>query len=255
MPTPRATLKSYFKRGEIPTEGQFAELIDSTLNLQDDGLYQPAGDPLSIKSVGADESLINFYRVVQGNNELTWQLKQNADNRLGLSFHHNGSPSRLFIDAATGNVGIGTTSPQAKLDVNGDIKASGGITASGDVQFNGKISSPMWKVSRVLDGSLGPLPVQGQFSSSGGTLLVVVSGMATARRTDFMKMRLTMDGSNARTLLQAGSALQIHKSFPASVEIFNGIAAGSHTVSIEEEDNANTDGADAFYATVIEFPF
>lgn len=32
----RNTLKGYFKKGDIPTEEQFAELIDSTLNLVED---------------------------------------------------------------------------------------------------------------------------------------------------------------------------------------------------------------------------
>ena len=33
----RQTLKSYFKKGCIPTEEQFAELIDSVPNITDDG--------------------------------------------------------------------------------------------------------------------------------------------------------------------------------------------------------------------------
>lgn len=33
----RNTLKSYFRRGNVPTEGQFAELIDSIPNIHDDG--------------------------------------------------------------------------------------------------------------------------------------------------------------------------------------------------------------------------
>lgn len=33
----RKTLKSYFKKGDVPTEAQFAELIDSVSNIKDDG--------------------------------------------------------------------------------------------------------------------------------------------------------------------------------------------------------------------------
>ena len=36
----RDTLKDYFKKGKTPTEDQFGELIDSTLNLVED---EPAG--------------------------------------------------------------------------------------------------------------------------------------------------------------------------------------------------------------------
>lgn len=33
----RKTLKSYFEKGDVPTEEQFAELIDSVPNIVDDG--------------------------------------------------------------------------------------------------------------------------------------------------------------------------------------------------------------------------
>lgn len=33
----RETLKSYFQRGDVPTEEQFAELIDSVPNIHEDG--------------------------------------------------------------------------------------------------------------------------------------------------------------------------------------------------------------------------
>jgi microcystin-dependent protein len=45
----------------------------------------------------------------------------------------------LFIDQA-GNVGIGTTAPQAKLDVNGDIRGIGMVPPGGIVMFYGDIN-------------------------------------------------------------------------------------------------------------------
>lgn len=60
----RKTLKSYFRKGTVPTEDQFAELIDSVHNIQDDGqaivsekdglTFYPAGDGRVFASVCPD---------------------------------------------------------------------------------------------------------------------------------------------------------------------------------------------------------
>jgi len=49
----------------------------------------------------------------------------------GLSFYDYGADSRMIIDAA-GNVGIGTTTPAAKLDVAGDIQSNGKLVCLSD---------------------------------------------------------------------------------------------------------------------------
>jgi hypothetical protein len=121
MPTQtRTTLKGYFTKGSIPTENNFADLIDSTLIQTDDGLLTSATAPLSIKAVGADEGLINFYRVESGQkpNTTTWQIKHLpvGSSTPGLSI---GTPAatRLFIDNTIGNVGIGTETPGFPLTI------------------------------------------------------------------------------------------------------------------------------------------
>ena len=60
----RAALKTYFVKNAIPTEGQFAQFIDSVLNQREDGLVKTANDPLSIEATGDDSSFkkaLNFY--------------------------------------------------------------------------------------------------------------------------------------------------------------------------------------------------
>ena len=52
----------------------------------------------------------------------------------GLILNTGGADNGLIIDK--GNVGIGTTTPQAKLDVNGSIIVTGG---SGDINDDGKV--------------------------------------------------------------------------------------------------------------------
>ena len=58
----RTTLKGYFQKGKIPTQDNFADLIDSMLSQEDDNVFiKLPDDPLSIRATGPDEGLINFY--------------------------------------------------------------------------------------------------------------------------------------------------------------------------------------------------
>ncbi len=118
MKETRVALKDHFQRGATPTQQHFENLIDSLLNQEDDGVSKSPDDPLSIKAIGAEEGLINFYQVTGG--ATTWQLKQKPGGKAGLSIHDaaaEGAPGRLFIESPTGNVGIGTTNPTQKLSV------------------------------------------------------------------------------------------------------------------------------------------
>jgi hypothetical protein len=123
----RTDLKSYFRKNSIPTESQFAELINGMLNQKEDGLVKLLNDPLSLQAVGdnaSDQPLLHFYRNFQDPSP-AWKLTlnprsdpNNAESaRAGLNISDGDGQSRLFIDLRTGNVGIGTTNPEAKLDV------------------------------------------------------------------------------------------------------------------------------------------
>ena len=61
----RETLKSYFVRNAVPTQGNFEDLIAAGLNQRDDGIARPAGEPLSVQADGDDASqkkALNLYR-------------------------------------------------------------------------------------------------------------------------------------------------------------------------------------------------
>jgi hypothetical protein len=118
----RSTLKEYFKKGAIPTEANYADLIDSTLNQAEDNIGTQPNDPLHITASGADEALLNFYRVEENTEKLSWQVKQKPAGKSGLSIGDE-TASRLFIESGAGKVGIGTTAPVATLDIVQDNRS------------------------------------------------------------------------------------------------------------------------------------
>jgi hypothetical protein len=132
----RSTLKDYFKKGAIPTEANFADLIDSMLNQEEDNISKLPSDPLKITAIGVDEALVNFYRIEKNAEQLSWQIKQKPDGKAGLNISDTAA-SRLFIENGSGSVGIGTTTPKQTLDVRGKINVEDGVIQRGGDPITG----------------------------------------------------------------------------------------------------------------------
>src|SRR5258706_3565847 len=123
----RADLKAYFVKNAIPTEGNFADLINGMLNPKEDGLVKSAGAPLSIEAAGAadaanEKRAVNFFSSL-GDANPAWSISLNPRSdlrdaktaRAAFSISDGAGNSRLAIDATTGYVGIGTTAPLYRL--------------------------------------------------------------------------------------------------------------------------------------------
>jgi len=137
----RTELKSYFVKNAIPTESNFAELIGAMLNQKDDGIVKLPGNPLSIQAARDDTSkkVINFYQDFADTNP-SWVLSLNPSGKPGFNISDGAGNSRLFINQNTGNVGIGTVEPGAKLHVSGGALK---LDANREILFadNGQIRS------------------------------------------------------------------------------------------------------------------
>ncbi|MEO1434290.1 MAG: hypothetical protein AAFV80_02055 [Bacteroidota bacterium] len=122
----RRTLKNFFRRGSFPTEVNFSDLIDSTVNKIDDGFAKTPEDGLSLSPQGSSQKLLSFFENVRNKNP-EWSFTFSEDKRTkGLSIDNKNGDSALFLRKG-GNVGIGTTLPNAALDVNGTIAMKGRI--------------------------------------------------------------------------------------------------------------------------------
>lgn len=135
----RSTLKNLFKRGMVPTEVNFADLIDSTVNKVDDGFSQSSTEGLMLATQGPNKRLMSFYESIR-DPQASFSVSMNpTPHSEGLSFNDGENESLLFLRKG-GNVGIGTTLPNFKLEVNGMLGANGrvGTFVQGEIPADGR---------------------------------------------------------------------------------------------------------------------
>ncbi|HEX2872659.1 MAG TPA: hypothetical protein VHP33_15420, partial [Polyangiaceae bacterium] len=139
----RAELKSYFVKNAIPTESQFAELIESSLSQVDDGVFKRGTDALGVAAATGDEKRVLGLYATPTATGAEWTVCLNpklnaaaAAGKPGFGINDGAGNSRLFI-SPTGNIGVGTNDPKAKLDVAGDVTTSGAMyCGNADLYFS-----------------------------------------------------------------------------------------------------------------------
>ncbi len=132
----RAILKNYFLKGNVPKENNFQDFIDSCLNQEDDGVWKKQDEALKIKAEGSEEEILQFYKNIEDLRP-TWTFSiKSKDGNEGFNIAED--ESRLFLETG-GNIGIGTTQPRAKLDVDGFVGMKGriGYYANGEIPADG----------------------------------------------------------------------------------------------------------------------
>lgn len=116
----RTSLKGFFQKGQAPTEVHFANMIDSMVNKIDDGFAKTSEHGLKLSPVGKSKKLISFYEDIKEKEPL-WDISVNLqESEKGLSISEGEHQHRLFFQDG-GNIGVDTSIPENKLDVNGSI--------------------------------------------------------------------------------------------------------------------------------------
>lgn len=141
----REDLKRFFRNGEIPTENHFSNLIDSTINKQDDGFSKDDENGLIISSRGSSKKFVTLYKNIDDLNPFFYIEKDERE--IGaLRFTPSGDKNEekeeenSFFFHENGSVGIGTRSNEEfKLKVNGFVGLQGrvGTYAQGQVPSDG----------------------------------------------------------------------------------------------------------------------
>lgn len=143
----RETLKSYFRRGQLPSEGNFHDLIDSLINKVDDGMSKTVDDGLMLSPIGESKKLISFYKTIEDKSP-EWRVEINdADSNLCFS---NRMGETVASMNEQGRLGINTEEPGAELEVNGVIAQKGRLGTA----YNGKVPADgRWhKIVTKLNG-------------------------------------------------------------------------------------------------------
>ncbi len=220
MPTKsRQDLYSRFATGKKPTQDDFADLIDSMINIAEDGIgIAEQGEPMEIIERGDEKRLLDF---ASGPDNPIWRINaRSADGeRSGLNISSN-ERSRLFIEKDSGYTGLNNDAPAAKLHItptaggsalqvdkvdkdpaliiggNGDVSigtnpqdaeiltVNGGVNLNGTVDLNGEfnVTQGMTVTGAALQAKQGLIVENGASIDTGMDVKerLTVNGLLTA---------------------------------------------------------------------------
>ncbi len=162
-------------------------------------------------------------------------------------------PVGVWADSGTGEGLWATTSTGTAIRADASTGYAGYF--NGKVIINGKLSMSNFKSTLVINTG-GPLTKTGNFSSSGGTLLLFYSGSGFSNTGSTMiGMDIYLDGTFVDATGMYANSQNMHLAFVSKQWVLTGIAAGTHTISLQAMDGTFTDFNDIFTVTVLELPF
>ena len=154
----RNTLSAYFADGQLPTQEAFGDLIDSVVNIVDDGFDKSPEEGMKVAQLDNNSKLISFYDEITVKAPL-WSIAfsvsgygGNTESNKNLNFFYGGNKATGLTLAsapenATGKspegkirVGVNKNDPGHELDVDGVVAADGRMGRAGknEVRADGK---------------------------------------------------------------------------------------------------------------------
>lgn len=147
----RKTLRDYFKDGALPTGSNFSDLIESSLNLNDDGFSRSAQNGVEITLVGNYRRLLSFFVSESQRDRPSWSITCDPQDAM-LSFVRVGdsaSAAGTSSGAATvngngaspsrGAQGADTDREVMNLDSDGTVRVHGALQSYARIGISGSI--------------------------------------------------------------------------------------------------------------------
>lgn len=168
------------------------------LNLTSDGVLS-GGRPFVVSSSSAGTGLAANYLNIRGDGAGNGSYISFIGNRLAVTNNGNGgvelrtNSNSVLVADPTGNVGIGTTTPQAKLDVNGTIRATDICDEAG---ANCKDISAGWGAGGSVTSVATGTGLTGGPITTSGTISIAASGVtATELASNAVTTAKIVDGN------------------------------------------------------------
>lgn len=130
----RAALIDYFAPGRLPTSQHFRELIESNLNLLEDGFDKSPHHGMHVHAHAPHETLLSYYRSI-GAAQPEWTTAfhgkanqlvfSHVEKKAEAEAEATGTAVPLVTLDPLARVGINTADPATALDVAGTVSASG----------------------------------------------------------------------------------------------------------------------------------
>lgn len=171
----RNQLKTYFETGDIPTQAEFGNLIDSSINKIDDKITIVPDVVGNTTQVGINTTEPHCPLAIRSNNANTaicvtsftpgteFHIAVNPSDGTtvynGLDINEGGvalNTSRVFIEKGTGMIGIGTTDPQARLHLkDASIESATSLKIENAEVNNGPTpTTKAWQLGQIHDSGL-----------------------------------------------------------------------------------------------------
>jgi hypothetical protein len=228
--------------GSTSNDGSYADLVITNQSEHNNARLLLGTPHQTTSSSAFKAAIIADGAGTYSRNDLHFCLENSTDNTANADL----SDSKMVIKYDTGNVGIGTTSPSYKLDVNGTMNVTSGLRANGSTGSSGQVltssggGAMSW--TTVSSGGSSPWTVSGSdiYRSSGKV------GIGTSSPVRYLDVDGSVSASSGGILIRNGDSNTASANAPQITFGWNGNDQYKHFIRTRH-NSGSADNSIDFY--------